>query len=75
MSKIQYDELVQFLQDGRIGHLEFVMNTDSAEDYLVWCEVHGTEPSDDSAEFFNDLTEIDMMERQLIDNEEYGVWN
>ena len=75
MSKIQYDELVQLLQDGRIGHLEFVMNTDSAEYYLAWCETHGTEPSDDSAEFFNDLTEIDMMERQLIDDEEYGVWN
>lgn len=75
MSKIQYDELVQLLQDGRIGHLEFVMNTDSAEGYLAWCETHGTEPSDDSAEFFNDLTEIDMMERQLIDDEEYGVWN
>ena len=51
------------------------MNTDSAEDYLAWCEAHGIEPSDDSAEFFTDLTEIDMMERQLIDDEEYGVWN
>ena len=50
MSKIQYDELVQLLQDGRIGHLEFVMNTDSAEDYLAWCETHGTEPSDDRSE-------------------------
>ena len=75
MSKKQYDELVQLLQEGRIGHLEFVMNTDSAEDYLAWCEAHGTEPSEDSAEFFTDLTEIDMMERQLIDDEEYGVWN
>lgn len=75
MSKINYDKLVQHLQEGRIGYLEFVMNTDSAEDYLAWCEAHGTEPGDDSAEFFYDLTEIDMMELQLINDEEYGIWN
>ncbi len=66
---------MQLRQEGRIGDLVFVIKTDSAEDYIAWCETHGTEPSDDSAEFFNDLTEIDMMERQLIDDEEYGVWN
>ena len=26
-------------------------------------------------EFYYDETEIDMMERQLIDDENYGIWN
>ena len=42
--------------------------------YLDWCRSHGTDPSDDSAEFFIEQTEIDAMERQLIDDEEYGLW-
>ena len=69
MAKLEYDELVQLLQDGNIGYL------DNAESYLEWCGLHGIEPSEESAEFYYDETEIDMMERQLIDDETYGIWN
>ncbi len=74
MSVIKHEELVEFLQEGRIGHLQFVMNGEIAQDYLDWCRSHGTDPSDDSAEFYIEQTEIDAMERQLIDDEEYGLW-
>ena len=45
------------------------------ESYLEWCELHGIDPSEESAEFYYDETEIDMLERQLIDDEDYGIWN
>ena len=67
MSAMNHEELVQLLQEGRIGHLQFVMNGDNAQDYLRWCEEHGTDPSDDSAEFYIEQTEIEMMDRQTID--------
>ena len=75
MAKIEYDELVQLLQDGKIGFLRFMLEIDSAQDYLEWCELHGIDPSEESAEFYYDETEIDMMERQLIEDESYGIWN
>ena len=75
MARLEYDELVQRLQGGHIGHLRFMLESDNAESYLEWCEQHGIEPSDESAEFYYDETEIDMMERQLIDDETYGIWN
>lgn len=74
MSVMKHEELVELLQEGRIGHLQFVMNGENARDYLDWCRSHGTDPSDDSAEFYIEQTEIDAMERQLIDDEEYGLW-
>lgn len=74
MSAMKHEELVLLLQEGRIGHLQFVMQGDSANDYLRWCREHGTDPSDDSAEFFLEQTDIEMMDRQTIDDESYGIW-
>ena len=75
MAKLEYDELVQLLQEGNIGFLRFMLESDNAESYLEWCELHGSEPSEESAEVYYDETEIDMLERQLIDDEDYGIWN
>ena len=75
MAKLEYDELVQLLQDGNIGFLRFMLESDNAESYLEWCELPGIEPSEEAAEFYYDETEIDMLERQLIDDEDYGIWN
>lgn len=71
---MKHEELVELLQEGRIGHLQFIMNGDNAQDYLDWYKAHGCDPSDDSAEFYLEETEIDMMDRQLIDDENYGIW-
>lgn len=61
------------LQDGKIGHLHFVLQGENAQDFLDWCRSHGTDPTDESAEFYIEQTEIDMMERQAINDEDYGV--
>lgn len=63
------------LQDGKIGHLHFVLQGENAQDFLDWCRSHGTDPTDESAEFYIEQTEIDMMEHQAINDEDYGVWN
>ncbi len=63
------------LQDGKIGHLHFVLQGENAQDFLDWCRSHGTDPTDESAEFYIEQTEIKMMERQAINDEGYGVWN
>ena len=70
-----YKELVELLQDGKIGHLRFVLEGENAQDFLDWCRSHGTDPTDESAEFYIEQTEIDVMERQALNDEDYGVWN
>lgn len=71
----EHEEQVELLQEGRIGYLRFVMDGEDAEDFLEWCRSHGTEPSDESAEFYVEQTDIARMERQVMDDEDYGVWN
>ncbi len=75
MATKTYEELVEQLQDGKIGHLHFVLQGENAQDFLDWCRSHGTGPTDESAEFYIEQTEINMMERQAINDEGYGVWN
>ena len=72
---LSYDERLQLLQEGVIGQLRFVLEGDSAQEFIDWCDSHGVDPSDDAAEFFLEQTEIYMMEKQLIDDEDYGIWN
>lgn len=75
MATKTYEELVEMLQDGKIGHLHFVLQGENAQDFLDWCRSHGTDPTDESAEFYIEQTDINMMERQAINDEGYGVWN
>ena len=76
MSKaMRHEELVELLQEGKIGFLRFVMEGENAQDYLDWCRAHGTDPSDESAEFYVEQTDINLMDRQVMDDESYGVWN
>ena len=75
MATKTYEELLELLQDGKIGHLHFVLQGENAQDFLDWCRSHGTDPTDESAEFYIEQTEIDVMERQALNDEDYGVWN
>ena len=75
MATKTYEELVELLQDGKIGPLHFVLQGENAQDFLDWCRSHGTDPTDESAEFYIEQTEIDVMERQALNDEDYGVWN
>ena len=69
---IKHEELVELLQEGKIGYLRFVLEGESEQE---WCRAHGTDPSDESAEFYVEQTDIMQMERQLIDDGDYGIWN
>ena len=76
MSKaMRHEELVELLQEGKIGFLRFVMEGENAQDYLDWCRALGTDPSDESAEFYVEQTDTEGMDRQLTDDEDYGIWN
>lgn len=76
MSKaMRHEELVELLQEGKIGFLRFVMEGENAQDYLDWCRAHGTDPSDESAEFYVEQTDTEGMDCQLTDDEDYGIWN
>lgn len=70
-----HEELVELLQEGRIGYLQYVMGGEDEEDFQKWCRSHGTDPTDESAEFYVEQTDIARMDRQVIDDEDYGVWN
>lgn len=72
--KRTYEELVELLQEGKIGHLQFIMEGDNAGVFKQWCADHGTEPTEESAEFYIDQTDTSMMDRQETDDEAYGVW-
>lgn len=72
---MEYEELVELLQEGKIGYLRFVLESENAQDFLDWCRTHGTDPSDESAEFYVEQTDINLMDRQVMDDESYGVWN
>lgn len=48
MATKTYEELVELLQDGKIGHLHFVLQGENAQDFLDWCRSHGTDPTDES---------------------------
>lgn len=72
---MEYEELVELLQEGKIGYLRFVLESESAQDFLDWCRTHGTVPSNESAEFYVEQTDINLMDRQVINDEDYDVWN
>ena len=74
-AKKTHEELVELLQEGKIGYLRFVLEGENAQDFLDWCRTHGTDPSDESAEFYVEQTDINLMDRQVINDEDYGVWN
>ncbi len=57
MAKMSYDERVMLLQDGRIDHLQFVMNGDEGDEFLQWCRMHHVEPLPETAELFIEMTE------------------
>ena len=72
---MKHEELVELLQEGKIGYLRFVTEGENAQDYLDWCRSHGTDPSDESSEFYIEQTDIEQMDRQVMDDEDYGIWD
>ena len=74
-AKMSHEELVELLQEGKIGYLRFVMDGENAQEYMEWCQSHGTDPSDESAEFYVEQTDIAQMDSQVMNDEAYGIWH
>ena len=74
-AKMNHEELVELLQDGKIGYLRFVMDGENSQDYLHWCQKHGTDPTDESAEFYVGQTDIAQLDSQVMNDEAYGIWH
>ena len=72
---MNHEELVELLQEGRIGYLRFVLEGENEQDYLEWCRAHGPDPSDEGAAVFVGQTALLQMERPRIDDVDYGIWN
>lgn len=71
------EELVRLRQDNRIGWLQFTLEGEHADEYMQWCREHNTHPSEETAEFYIDMTEQSVQDGQLLeedDYEEFG-WN
>ena len=72
---MNHEELVELLQEGRIGYLRFVLEGENEQDYLEWCRAPGPGPAGAAAACFVGHPGIMQMERQLIDDVDYGIWN
>ena len=59
---MNYNELVQLKQDGKIGWLDFLLKGDDADDYKQWCQDHGEEPTEANAELYVEMTDAKAME-------------
>ena len=72
-----YEELVQLRQDNRIGWLQVTLESEHADDYMQWCREHDTHPSEETAEFYIDMTEQSVQDRQLLEEDAYEElgWN
>jgi hypothetical protein len=66
-----YDELVQLREDGRIGWLQFALESELADDFIQWCKDHGTVPNDDTAQFYMEMVELSAQDRQILDDDDY----
>lgn len=67
-----FDELEQLRQNGKIGWVEFVQQSEYAEKYAEWLRDRGEEPSEDNAEFFLDMTDMNFIESQAM-YQAYGI--
>ena len=41
---MNHEELVELLQEGKIGYLRFVLEGENGQDYLEWWRAHRTDP-------------------------------
>lgn len=71
-----YNELVQLKQQNRIGWLQFTLESDHADSFMEWCREHGTNPTEETAEFYIDMVEQNMQDRQRLAEDDYDYgWN
>lgn len=58
LSKVEYDELVQFIQEKKISTVDFInAQSELTEDYKLYCEENRLSMNEKSSKLF--LTQID----------------
>ena len=72
--EMTYEELLELLNKGRIGFLQFVANGPYKHDFINWCRDHGEDPTEDSAEFYCDMMDIVFQDTMAM-SDDYGIWN
>lgn len=64
MESKSFEELELLKQEGRIGWVEFLQQSEYRESYQLWLADRGAEPDEDNAELFLEQTDAMFLETQ-----------
>ena len=59
-----FEELEQLKQEGRIGWVEFLLQSENGESYKLWLNDRGAEADEDNAELFLEQTDASFFDNQ-----------
>ena len=59
-----FEELEQLKQEGRIGWVEFLLQSEYGESYKLWLNDRGAEADEDNAELFLEQTDASFFDNQ-----------
>lgn len=59
-----FEELEQLKQEGRIGWVEYIQQSEYENYYQQWLDDRGVEPDEDNAELFLEQTDAAFLESQ-----------
>lgn len=64
METKSFEELELLKQEGRIGWLEFLLQSEYGENYKLWLDDRGAEANEDNAELFLEQTDASFFNNQ-----------
>ena len=64
MKRKTFEELEQLKQEGRIGWVEYLLQSEYSESYQQWLADRGAEPDEDNAELFAEQTDATFLESE-----------
>lgn len=64
METKSFEELELLKQEGRIGWVEYLKQSEYGDSYRQWLEDRGVEPDEDNAELFLEQTDATFLENQ-----------
>ena len=64
MESKSFQELELLKQEGRIGWVEYLQQSEYSESYQQWLSDRGAEPDEDNAELFLEQTDAKFLESQ-----------
>ncbi|EFB32194.1 hypothetical protein HMPREF0971_01473 [Segatella oris F0302] len=64
MKRKTFEELEQLKQEGRIGWVKYLLQSEYSESYQQWLADRGAEPDEDNAELFVEQTDATFLESE-----------